>query len=101
MAEQDQAEEHIEAGNQALDAGDVAAAREALEKARRHAPDHRDVALLEIEVLEADPSKAKRELGWEPRVSFEQLTAMMLQADLIMAGVDVSGFARLRELAAG
>jgi len=54
----------------------------------------------EVDVLEADPSKAKRELGWEPQVSFEQLTAIMLQADLILAGVDVSGFARLRELAA-
>ena len=53
----------------------------------------------EIDVLEADPSKAKRELGWEPQVSFEQLTAMMLQADLILAGVDVARFPRLRELA--
>ena len=53
----------------------------------------------EVDVLEADPSKAKRELGWEPQVSFEQLTAMMLQADLILAGVDVARFPRLRELA--
>jgi GDPmannose 4,6-dehydratase len=29
-----------------------------------------------------DPSKARRELGWEPQVSFEQLVERMVQADL-------------------
>ncbi|MGB3789929.1 MAG: GDP-mannose 4,6-dehydratase [Phormidesmis sp.] len=39
--------------------------------------------------LVADPSKAKRELGWEPKVSFEQLINTMVQADLksLEAGV--------------
>lgn len=36
----------------------------------------------EVDVLQADPSKAKRVLGWEPTVSFEELVAMMVEADL-------------------
>ncbi len=36
----------------------------------------------EVDVLQADPSKARRVLGWGPEVSFEQLIAMMVEADL-------------------
>jgi GDPmannose 4,6-dehydratase len=36
----------------------------------------------DIEELVADPSKARRELGWEARTSFEQLVEMMVRADL-------------------
>jgi GDPmannose 4,6-dehydratase len=36
----------------------------------------------EVDLLIGDPSKAKRKLGWEPEVSFEQLIKMMVQADL-------------------
>jgi GDPmannose 4,6-dehydratase len=35
----------------------------------------------EVEHLLGDASKAKRELGWEPEVSFEQLIRMMVDAD--------------------
>ena len=39
--------------------------------------------------LVADPTKAKQKLGWEPKVSFEQLINTMVQADLksLEAGV--------------
>jgi len=36
----------------------------------------------EVEVLLADASKAKDKLGWQPKVSFEELVAMMVDADL-------------------
>ncbi len=36
----------------------------------------------EVDLLQADPGKAKRVLGWTPEVSFEQLVAMMVDADL-------------------
>ncbi len=36
----------------------------------------------EVELLVADPSKAKRALGWEPTVRFRQLVRMMVDADL-------------------
>jgi GDPmannose 4,6-dehydratase len=41
----------------------------------------------DIEEVVADASKARKVLGWEPRVSFEEVIAMMVDADL----------ARLRE----
>ena len=36
----------------------------------------------EVDLLVADPSKARRVLGWSPRVTFEQLVGMMVEADL-------------------
>lgn len=36
----------------------------------------------EVERLQANPAKAKRVLGWEPKVSFEQLVTMMVDADI-------------------
>ncbi len=36
----------------------------------------------EVDLLVADPSKAKARLGWTPTVSFTQLVQMMVEADL-------------------
>jgi GDPmannose 4,6-dehydratase len=36
----------------------------------------------EVDVLLGDPSKARRELGWEPRVDFQALVEMMVDADM-------------------
>jgi GDPmannose 4,6-dehydratase len=36
----------------------------------------------EVDHLIGDYSKAKRDLGWEPRTSFEQLIRLMVDADL-------------------
>lgn len=36
----------------------------------------------EVEALLADPSRAEAELGWSPKVSFEELVSMMVQHDL-------------------
>jgi GDPmannose 4,6-dehydratase len=36
----------------------------------------------EVDVLLADPSKARKELGWSPRVGFRELVTMMVDADL-------------------
>jgi GDPmannose 4,6-dehydratase len=36
----------------------------------------------EVDVLLADPSKARKELGWGPKVGFRELVAMMVDADL-------------------
>ena len=37
----------------------------------------------EVDALVGDASKAHRELGWKPRVGFEELVAMMVEADLV------------------
>ena len=36
----------------------------------------------EVELLLADPSRARRELDWKPKVDFQQLVTMMVDADL-------------------
>jgi len=40
----------------------------------------------EVDELQADASKAHRVLGWEPRVSFQELVQMMVRADLETVG---------------
>ena len=35
----------------------------------------------EVDHLIGDASKARRELGWEPRTSFEELIRLMVDAD--------------------
>jgi GDPmannose 4,6-dehydratase len=37
-----------------------------------------------VEHLIGDASKARRVLGWEPKVDFEQLIRMMVDADLAL-----------------
>lgn len=39
----------------------------------------------EVELLIGDPAKAKRQLGWEPRVTFKGLVKIMVDADLVLA----------------
>jgi len=36
----------------------------------------------EVELLIGDPAKAKKDLGWEPTTTLEELCAMMVEADL-------------------
>ena len=40
----------------------------------------------EVDVLLGDASKARRELGWQPRVTFKELVRLMVEADLEAAG---------------
>tara|TARA_B100001769_G_C21778748_1_gene425091 strand:- start:102 stop:638 length:537 start_codon:yes stop_codon:yes gene_type:complete len=40
----------------------------------------------EVEVLLGDASKAKRELGWEPKISFQELVSEMVEYDLTHGG---------------
>jgi GDPmannose 4,6-dehydratase len=44
--------------------------------------DPRFVRPAEVDLLIGDASKAKRLLGWEPRMSFEELVRQMVEADL-------------------
>jgi len=40
----------------------------------------------EVELLVGDASKARRELGWSPKVTFKELAKLMVEADLESAG---------------
>ena len=42
----------------------------------------------EVDTLLGDPTKARKQLGWEPSVSFEQLVAEMVSEDLALAERD-------------
>lgn len=56
-----------------------------------------DAALLrpaEVHHLRGDYSKAERELGWKPKVSFEQLVTMMVNEDLARLQVNTGAPAR-------
>ncbi len=44
--------------------------------------DPKFVRPAEVDLLVGDASKAQRELGWTPEVTFERLVAMMVEADL-------------------
>ena len=36
----------------------------------------------EVDILQADAAKARRKLGWVPRMTFEQLVTQMVDADI-------------------
>jgi GDPmannose 4,6-dehydratase len=71
--------------------GETHSVREFLEAAFSHAgldPDeHVEIdpkyfRPSEVDVLLGDPTKAKTELGWEPRVTFDELVRIMVDADV-------------------
>ena len=71
--------------------GDQHTVQELVELAFRHVgldwkkhvvQDPRFMRPAEVETLLADPSLAKRELGWAPKVTFPKLVEMMVDADL-------------------
>ncbi len=44
--------------------------------------DPRYLRLSEVDLLQADTTKARQKLGWMPRVAFQELVEMMVEADL-------------------
>jgi GDPmannose 4,6-dehydratase len=61
---------------------DAAFARVGLDPADYVRIDPRFLRPAEVEELVGDPAKARRQLGWEPRTSFHELVALMVDADL-------------------
>lgn len=45
----------------------------------------------EVEFLLADPSRAKRKLGWEPKIGFSELVKIMVDYDLERSGLPAPG----------
>ena len=45
----------------------------------------------EVDYLLSDPSKAKKLLGWEPKVRFPELVRIMVDADLELEGLEAPG----------
>ena len=42
----------------------------------------------EVNLLLGDPSKARKKLGWKPKVTFKELVRIMLKDDLKNEGID-------------
>ena len=49
--------------------------------------DQRYLRPAEVDLLIGDPTKAKQKLGWEPSVTFTELVALMVEADLQALGL--------------
>jgi GDPmannose 4,6-dehydratase len=74
-----------------IGSGETHSVRELVELAFAHVGlDYREYVVsdprfhrpAEVELLLADAGKARRELGWSPKVSFRELVTMMVDADL-------------------
>ena len=61
---------------------EVAFARAGLDWQKHVYVDPQFVRPAEVDLLIGDPAKAKKKLGWEPKVRFKQLVEMMVDADL-------------------
>ena len=92
MLQQDKADDFV------IATGEAHTVREFLDEAFGHRDldwhkyveiDPRYFRPSEVDELRGDMSKAKRELGWEPKVKFRELVRMMVDADL--ADVRVNG----------
>lgn len=85
MLQQDQPDDYVVA------TGETHTVREFLEHAFSHVDldwkefvkhDDRYERPAEVDLLVGDPAKAKRQLGWEPKVKFAELVKIMVDADL-------------------
>jgi len=66
---------------------EIAFARVGLRWQEHVVVDPKFVRPAEVDLLQGDASKAKRVLGWQPRVSFRQLVEIMVDADLARHGL--------------
>jgi len=92
MLQQDEPDDYVVA------TGETHSVREFLEEAfSRVALDWRDYVQIdpkyyrpaEVDVLVGDASKAKKRLGWEPKTTFQELVALMVDADLAALEIPV------------
>ena len=80
--------------------GESHSVKEFLEKAFEYADlnwqeytkiDPRYFRPAEVDYLQANPAKAKKHLGWKPRVSFDELVKIMVDCDLKLVGLEPIG----------
>ena len=92
-----------EADDYVIGTGEVHSVREFVEEAFNYAglDWHRHVKMserylrpLEVDVLVADARKARQKLGWEPRIGFRDLVAIMVDADVEALGLKPRGLGK-------
>ena len=88
MLQQDEPEDFV------IATGHTYSVREFLEVAFRHVElDYQDFVEIdpryfrptEVDILLGDPTKARKQLGWEPKISLEELARMMVEHDMELA----------------
>ncbi|MDD2694724.1 MAG: GDP-mannose 4,6-dehydratase [Anaerolineales bacterium] len=81
-----------------LGTGETHSVREFCEVAFRHVgldydkyvvQDQRYYRPAEVDLLVADPSRAQTELGWKPKVNFQELVSLMVESDLKLVSQEV------------
>ena len=65
---------------------EIAFAHVGIDPAEYVRQDPRFMRPAEVDLLIADPTKAREKLGWEPSVDFERLVKLMVDADLALLG---------------
>jgi GDPmannose 4,6-dehydratase len=89
-----------EAGDYVIGTGESHSVKEFVEAAFTYAGldwqahvevDPRYFRPTEVDFLRADAAKARRNLSWEPRVSFHELVAIMVDADMEALGLPPIG----------
>jgi len=92
MLQQDQPDDYV------VCTGSTHAVREFCEAAFGHVglnyedyvvQDPRFYRPAEVDLLVGDPQRAEEKMGWRPKVSFEELVQMMVDADLQMLGTEI------------
>jgi len=87
MLQQDEPDDYVIATNEAhsvRELVDISFDHVGLDPAEYVGHDERYMRPAEVDHLIGDYAKAKEQLGWEPRTSFEDLVRMMVDADLEM-----------------
>ncbi len=86
--------QHTEPDDFVIGTGETYSVREFAEKAFAQAGlayadfvkiDPRYFRPAEVDLLLSDPSKAKRLLGWQPKIGFDELVRLMVESDLELA----------------
>ncbi len=89
-----------EAGDFVIATGETHSVREFVECAFAYAGldwkkyveiDPRYLRPAELDILQGDASKARRVLGWEPKVRFQELVRLMVDADIKLLGDQLNG----------
>jgi GDPmannose 4,6-dehydratase len=94
MLQQDKAEDYVVATGETHTVQeflDVAFARAGLDPKKHVAFDERYLRPAEVDLLIGDASKAKKKLGWEPKVKFKQLAEIMVDADIRLLAEERAG----------
>jgi GDPmannose 4,6-dehydratase len=94
MLQQDQPDDYVVA------TGETHSVREFLLESFSHAGldwekyvaiDQRYFRPAEVDLLIGDPAKAKKQLGWEPKVTFKELVKIMVDADIQALSDEMTG----------